>query len=230
MTSGLQDKQPVTSQPSVASSTATLQEVDQNKLNVTSLSRSASRVSRSSGNTQATVRDQSECDFTPKYCSSVKPGAPTLRDARSVVSRAATRMSQSQRATTRMSQSQRAMSRMSSAGSRLAAHERSFQYNQTVKEIFKMKIESAGKKKHRAFKLWLRCVDYQFSSETVKRYKKVEIKKRFVTKDDLFSMNVYERSQLLEAGVSKVKEAALKVFWIEFAQFVGSHQYKNICK
>ena len=230
---GLQDEQSVksklmmsqsmTSHPSVASSTSTLQKIDQNA------GRSASRASKSSGSTQVTVRDGKKCNFSPKYCSSEKISTPSLRsvtsrsmtsqqDARSVVSRASTRMSQSQRA----------ISRVSTAGINL--YERSFQFNKTVTEIFKMTIEKCGKKKYNAFKLWLKCVDYQYSAEAVKRFKKVEIKKKFVKNDDLFNLSVHERNKMLEAGVWNVKEAAMGVFEKEFAQFVGSYQYKNMCK
>jgi len=109
----------------------------------------------------------------------------------------------------------------------LPHYERTFYNHQLIKEGFQMKLD---KNKQEAFKIWFKCVEYQYLSGKSKADKKNVIVKRFVKKDGVFRQSMAERNRLVHAGITHVKQSAFEVFRPDFEQYVNSSAYKNMRK
>ena len=107
------------------------------------------------------------------------------------------------------------------------ANEKIFYHYPFIQETFAIKLDKRGQK---AYKLWLKCLEYEYSSGKGKVYKRNSIVKRFVKKDDVFNLSIKERNNLVGLGICHVKETAFKLFQVEFAGFLKSPAYKNFVK
>ena len=73
-----------------------------------------------------------------------------------------------------------------------ASYERIFHDNSWVQESFKPNIYDDIKLK--AFNLWLRCVDYQFSTGERKIQQRNGLVYKFIKKDSVFTLNTNKRN------------------------------------
>ena len=93
-----------------------------------------------------------------------------------------------------------------------------------IRETFAIKLD---KMKQKAYALWFKCLEHQYSSGRRKIDKKNSVVKKFVKKDNVFRLSVTERNKIADLGIPHVKETCFGEFMCEFAAFINSPAYKN---
>ena len=109
----------------------------------------------------------------------------------------------------------------------MPVYERTFLNFSLLKETFQTKLD---KKELEAFKIWFKCVEYQFMSGKRQIEKKNSIVKKFCKKDDIFKMRLADRNMAVHQGIETVKQHAFVPFMGKFVDFVGSNAYRNLSK